>query len=85
MMILPGQDGVGNLGGIIEGGGQTSNLTANSNDLLGEEPLEEGPGLVTHTQNPHIVQTLSIGQLLLQPGSDVLVDVGVHCSGQSSV
>ena len=84
-LVAVGQDCVGNLGSIIEGGRQTANLTANHHNLLGEEPLEEGSGLVSHAQDLDVVQSLSVGQFLLQPGPDVLVDVAVHGSGQASV
>ena len=84
-LVAVGQDCVGNLGSIIEGGRQTANLTANHHNLLGEEPLEEGSGFVSNTEDPDIVKTLTSCQLLLQLGPDGLVHVAVDGPGQASV
>ena len=85
IVVAAGEDGVGNLGGVVEGGGQSADLAADHQDLLGEEPLEEGPGLVSHAQDLHIVEGLPGRQLGLQLRPDVLVNVAVDSSGQASV
>ena len=85
IVVAAGEDGVGNLGGVVKGGRQSADFAADHQDLLGEEPLEEGPGLVSHAQDLDVVEGLPGRQLGLQLRPDVLVDVAVDSSGQASV
>lgn len=100
-LVAAGQHGVRNLRGVIEGRGQSSDLTSDHEDLLGEKSLEEGSGLVSHTQDLDIVQRFSRSDLLLKLSSkicilvisidsicnspDGFVDVAVDSSSKASV
>ena len=78
-------DRVGNLGSVIEGGGQAPDLTSHHDQLLGEKPGHEGPGLVTNTEDLDIVETLPGGDLVVEGCPDVLTDAAVNGSGQTTV
>ena len=62
-LVAAGQDGVGHFRGVIEGGGQSSYLTSNHYDLLGEESLEVGSGLVSDAEDLAVIQGLTGGNL----------------------
>jgi len=84
-VVATSHDRVGNLGSVIEGGGQATNLTAHHDQLLGEKPGHEGPGLVSDTEDLNIVEALPGSHFVVQSRSDVLTDAAVNCSGQTSV
>ena len=84
-LVSAGHDGVGNLGRVIESWWQSPDLTANHDQLLGEEPLHEGPGLIPHTEDLDVIETLPSGHLVVEGLPDVLTDGAVDCSCQTSV
>ena len=84
-LVTTSHDRVGNLSGVIEGGGQTADLTANHDQLLGEKSGHEGARLVSHTEDLDVVQILPSRNLVVKSLPDVLTDTAVNCPGKTTV
>ena len=79
-LVAAAQNGVSHLGGVVESRGQSSDLTADHENMLGEEPLEEGSGLVSNAQDLDVVQTLSGSDLLLELSSKTFIILYISSS-----
>ena len=79
-LVAAAQNGVSHLGGVVESRRQSSDLTADHENMLGEEPLEEGSGLVSNAQDLDVVQTLSGSDLLLELSSKTFIILYISSS-----